>query len=77
MDIKKLIEGEVTFEFYRAGNLYYRTGNGELLFTVPIEDTGEATFLVKDKGILFMRYIRKTLTLMEETKDEIALKEFE
>ena len=60
-DMKKLIEGEVTFEFYRDGNLYYRTGNGALLFPVPISDVGNATFKATDKGILFMRYIRKFL----------------
>jgi len=58
-NVKELIQGEVTFEFYRDGNLYYRTGNGALLFPVPVSDVGNATFKAKDKGILFMRYIRK------------------
>lgn len=67
-DIKELIQGEVTFEFYRDHNLYYRTGNGQLLFPVPIEDVGNATFKHKDKGILFMRYIRKFLNTLKEVE---------
>ena len=64
-DIKQLIQGEVTFEFYRDGNLHYRTGDGVLLFPVPISDVGNATFKAKDKGILFMRYIRKFLNTIQ------------
>lgn len=59
-DLKEHIKGEVTFEYYRKGVLYYRTESG-LTFPVPIEDTGDASFKVKDKAILFMRYIRKHL----------------
>ena len=58
--IKEHIKGKVTFCHYRKGNLYYLTETG-LLFPVPIEDTGDATFNNTDKAILFMRYIRKQL----------------
>lgn len=68
-DLKELVKGEVTFEFYRDHNLYYRTGNGVLVFPVPIDDIGNATFLFKDKGILFMRYIRKFLAVIEKEKE--------
>lgn len=60
MNIKDHIRGRVTFQFYRAGHLYYRT-DSDLEFPVPIEDVGDATFLKEDKAILFMRYIRKHL----------------
>lgn len=66
--IKELIQGEVTFEFYRDKNLYYRTSDGTLLFPVPIDDIGNATFKAKDKGILFMRYIRKFLEVCSNEK---------
>lgn len=66
MTLKDHIKGQVTFQYYRAGNLYYKTET-ELLFPVPIEDIGEATFLASDKAIFFMRYIRK---YMEEMKKE-------
>lgn len=44
-----------------SGYLVYETSTG-LQFEVPISDTGEADFLQSDKGILFMRYIRKHLS---------------
>jgi hypothetical protein len=34
-------------------------------FPVPIADVGTATFLAEDKAILFMRYIRKHLELLD------------
>ena len=68
MTIKDHIKGVVTFQYYRAGNLYYKTETN-LLFPVPIEDTGEATFLAQDKGILFMRYIRKQLANKEASNE--------
>lgn len=58
MNLKEQVQGKVTFQFYKQGNLYYKTEKG-LVFPVPIEDVGEATFLNEDKALLFMRYIRK------------------
>lgn len=60
MNLKDHVQGKVKFQFYKQGNLYYQTESG-LVFPVPIEDTGEATFLNEDKALLFMRYIRKHL----------------
>lgn len=60
MEIKEFIKGKVKFMFYRDGNLWYRTANG-FVFPVPTSDIGNATFLDEDKGIFFMRYIRKHL----------------
>lgn len=34
-------------------------------FPVPIDDIGGAIFLAEDKAILFMRYIRKYLQMLE------------
>ena len=60
LSLKEQIKGKVTFQFYRQGNLYYQNEMG-LVFPVPIEDTGEATFNNEDKALFFMRYIRKHL----------------
>lgn len=61
-NVKEMVKDnkKVTFKFYRAGNLYYTTECG-FVFPVPISDIGEATFLVEDKALLFMRYIRKAV----------------
>lgn len=55
----------VNFEYYRKGELWYRTQDG-FLFPVPISDTGDGTFLSSDKATLFMRYIRKHLAVIAE-----------
>ena len=54
----------VTFQYYRAGELWYITET-DFLFPVPIDDIGTATFLAVDKAMLFMRYIRKQIKLLE------------
>jgi hypothetical protein len=54
----------VTFSYYRDGSLWYITDLG-FLFPVPIDDIGNATFLATDKGILFMRYIRKHMNTIQ------------
>lgn len=58
MSIKNHVKGLVTFQYYRDQQLWYKTDSG-LLFPVPVEDIGNATFLAQDKAMLFMRYIRK------------------
>jgi len=58
--VKELVQGRVNFEYYRSGYLYYSTTvDPDFIFPVPVTDTGEAAFLKEDKGIMFMRYIRK------------------
>lgn len=57
----------VKFQFYRQGELYYKTECG-FEFPVPISDTGTGIFYNEDKAMLFMRYIRKHLASIEEGK---------
>lgn len=60
IDIKEAVMNnrKVTFSYYRDGALWYITHFGDL-FSVPIDDIGNATFLAEDKALLFMRYMRK------------------
>lgn len=53
----------VHFEFYREGELWYKTDSG-FSFPVPIADAGTACFLKNDKAILFMRYVRKHMDVL-------------
>ena len=55
----------VNFIYYKDNELWYTTECG-FEFPVPVEDTGSAVFLVSDKALLFMRYIRKHLAMLEE-----------
>lgn len=50
----------VYFQFYRGGILYYKTELG-LIFEVPTSDCGDACFMLEDKAMLYMRWIRKQL----------------
>lgn len=73
MTLKDHVKGQVHFQFYRKGELFYKTDSG-FEFTVPVEDCGDGVFLNEDKAMLFMRYIRKQLEANEAGRkaDEIA-----
>ena len=61
---------KVRFSFYRDGQLWYETECG-FRFPVPIEDAGTATFLAEDRAILFMRYIRKQMAVVEDASNSV------
>lgn len=67
-NLKDLVKGNVYFVEYRKGNLWYEAGrhtaDKPFAFPVPIEDVGDATFLACDKALLFVRYIRKHLEII-------------
>jgi hypothetical protein len=69
MSIKDMVANgrKVRFVRYKENELWYVTECG-FEFPVPIADTGEATFLAEDKAMLFMRYIRKHLAMLEEAR---------
>jgi len=60
-DLKELISGYCSFEYYKNGSLHYRTANGELLFPIAIEEIGNTKLEALEKGIVLMRYIRRCL----------------
>ena len=59
IDIKRAVSEnrQVSFMYFCENTLWYQTEFGET-FGVPVEDVGNATFLNKDKALLFMRYMR-------------------
>lgn len=74
MNIKDMVKDgkKVNFKFYKLGELWYETEDG-FAFPVPISDTGDGIFLVEDKAILLMRYIRKHIAHLEEARKSMAL----
>ena len=74
MNIKDIIydetktSREVSFSHYLKGELWYNVEGLDFEFPVPVDDTGDARFMNKDKASLFMRYIRKHLKTIEEGK---------
>jgi hypothetical protein len=69
MSIKDMVSSdkEVTFVRYRNQELWYVTDDG-FEFPVPLADVGGAVFLARDKALLFMRYMRKHLQVIDEAR---------
>ncbi len=70
MSLKDMVSGDkqVTFVRYRDGDLWYGTEDG-FEFPVPVADIGSATFLARDKALLFMRYMRRYLQMTAPPHD--------
>lgn len=69
--IKEMVANgrKVRFTHYKNGELWYVTESG-FAFPVPISDTGDAAFLSEDKALLFMRYIKKHMSMLEQARTE-------
>ena len=66
MNIKDMVGNnkKVKFIQYREGEFIYSTECG-FEFPVPLADVGKATLLAEDKALLFLRYIRKHVEVIE------------
>lgn len=71
MNIKDMVKDskKVKFVFYKQNELWYETECG-FQFPVPIADAGDGVFLVEDKALLFMRYIRQHIKMLDKAKQE-------
>lgn len=58
INIKRAVQENVTFVYYRDSALWYKTAYDEL-FPVPIEEAGSSTFNHTEKGMFLMRWMRK------------------
>ena len=68
--IKVMVKNQkVKFLYYVEGELWYTTECG-FEFPVPIHDTGKGCFNNEDKAILFMRWIRKQVDVIDNIKRE-------
>lgn len=70
LNIKDMVKGnkKVTFLYYVSGDCWYTTECG-FKFPVPISDVGNATLLSEDKAMLFMRYMRKHIDIINSAKN--------
>lgn len=72
-NIKEMVKDgkKVKFIYFKIDELWYETECG-FKFPVPTirEEIGEATFLAEDKALLYMRYIRKHVKMLEEAQKE-------
>lgn len=78
-------DNKVRFLFYRKGELWYEVVKWVHVssehpfiesyyepifqFPVPISDCGDGQFNAEDKAIIFMRYIRQYLEVLEKEKN--------
>ena len=71
--VKAMVTGnkQVTFVHFKDGELVYVTDCG-FEFPVPVSDVGTATMLANDKAIMYMRYIRKHVAMLEQARTEPA-----
>jgi hypothetical protein len=69
MSIKEMVAGTVRFQCYKENELWYKTESG-FDFPVPISETGGGIYLAEDKGLFFMRFIRKHLQTIEAARQE-------
>ena len=69
LSIKDMVKDNkrVTFVRFKDGELWYSTEDG-FEFPVPVADIGSATLLATDKALLFMRYIRKHVELLDRSR---------
>jgi hypothetical protein len=69
-DIKEMVKGKkVKFVRYQNNELWYVT-ECNFEFPVPISDTGNAEFRPEDNAMMFMRWIRKHVAMLEKAKSE-------
>lgn len=69
LDIKEMVSAgkKVKFLYYRDNELWYETENN-FQFPVQISDAAGATFLPEDKALVFMRWIRRHIKYVEDSK---------
>jgi len=71
MNIKDLVKDTtVMFLYLRDEKLWYEVVGKEFEFPVELKETFGAIFLAEDKGMTFMRYIRKHLDFLEQSRKD-------
>ncbi len=71
MNLKDMVSNnkKVFFTRYQQQELWYKTECG-FEFPVPLSDTGDAAFIQEDKALLFMRWIKKHIDLINQAKKQ-------
>lgn len=74
MSLTERVTGVVRFTRFvnieMKQELWYVCNDG-FEFPIPLDDTKGAEFKAEDKGMFFMRWIRKHMSLIEAAKTEI------
>lgn len=68
--VKDHVKGKSEFQFYRKGELYYKTNDTGFEFRVPCNND-DAVLNKEEKSITLMKYISKELKMKNEALAEI------
>lgn len=68
--LKIRVQGTVSFLYYQDGYLFYKCSKDGFIFPVPLSDAGSARFPCDEKGMMFMRWIRKHMELIKSGGSE-------
>ena len=68
MKITDHVKGMSSFQYYRAGNLWFKT-DSSFEFPVPCADVEGATVDATMKSMMLMRWIRKHIETIKEGVD--------
>lgn len=70
-DIKGMVDNgkQVRFTRFQSGQLWYATECG-FEFPVALEDVGETPYPAQDKAMLFLRFIRKHVQMIQASLAE-------
>lgn len=71
LNVKDHVKGKSKFQFYRKGELYYKTIDTDFLFRVPCDLTSDANFNNEEKSMMLMKHIVKEIKLQNEAKQEL------
>ena len=69
MNIKDHVREMSEFQYYKDGQLWYKTEDTQFEFPVPIDDIGNASFRKFEKSLILMRYIRKWMKVLEDKQN--------
>ncbi len=69
VQFQRYFDAQLWYSLHMSQDDYHNGGAQLMEFPVPIEEIGDATFYAHDKAILFMRYIRKHLEMIEKAKE--------
>lgn len=67
--LKERVSGPVRFVRMVNSELWYICQDN-FEFAIPVEDTAGAEFKAEDKGLYFMRWIKKHMAMLEAAKTE-------
>lgn len=62
-----LVKSRAVFEVYKQGNLIYSIGS--FRFPVPISELDDAAVGFQEKGIFFMKWIKRQLKALQEQSE--------